>query len=142
MTTGWKKSGPLSSELYVIGSLTLHTPLGIYYHDKLSIYMVFMRREPKGCRVAVHPECIKQLPSLNRVAGQLEGVKRMIEEQRYCPEILAQLRAVRAAANTIEDDILATHIDSCVALAMESGDGAEKAGKLVELKELYRRFNN
>ena len=101
-----------------------------------------MRREPKGCRVAVHPECSKQLPSLNRVAGQLEGVKRMIEEQRYCPEILAQLRAVRAAVNTIEADILATHIDSCVALAMESGEGAEKAGKLVELKELYRRFNN
>ncbi|MDX2059723.1 MAG: metal-sensitive transcriptional regulator [Gemmatimonadales bacterium] len=100
-----------------------------------------MTREPKGRRVTAHPEHSKQLPSLNRVAGQIEGVKRMIEERRCCPEILTQLRAVRAAVNTIEADILATHIDSCVARAMESGDGAEKAGKLVELKELYRRFN-
>ena len=100
-----------------------------------------MKREPSCLRASDLPEFSKQLASLNRVTGQVEGIKRMIEEQRHCPEILSQLRAVRAAVNTIEANILAAHIDSCVTLAMNSGDEAGKAKKLGELKELYRRFN-
>ncbi len=65
----------------------------------------------------------------------------MIEGRRYCPEILTQLRALRAAVNAIEANILGTHLDSCVSAAFNSGDGEEKARKIAELKVLYRRFN-
>lgn len=88
-----------------------------------------------------HPDHHKELPRLNRISGQIDGVKKMIEERRYCPDILTQLRAVRAAVNSIEASILETHLDSCVTTAFHSGDQAERAQKINELKEMYRRFN-
>lgn len=88
-----------------------------------------------------HPDYSKELPRLNRISGQIEGVKKMISERRYCPEILTQLRAARAAVNSIEASILETHLDSCVADAFDSGNQAEKKQKMNELKEMYRRFN-
>lgn len=93
------------------------------------------------CDDVKHPDYSAQLPSLNRIAGQIEGVKRMIEARRYCPDILTQLRALRAAVNTVEANILGTHIDSCVTDAFNAGDPKETAKKIAELKELYRRFN-
>lgn len=93
------------------------------------------------CSQEIHPDYSGQMPSLNRVAGQVEGVKRMIEERRYCPDILTQLRALRSAVNSIEANILETHLDSCVTDAFNAGDGEEKARKMAELKKLYRRFN-
>lgn len=101
-----------------------------------------MNDHKKGCCQEVeHPDYSRQIPGLNRVAGQVEGIKRMIEGRRYCPDILAQLRALRAAVNRIEANILETHIDSCVTAAFNAGDAEEKAKKIAELKELYRRFN-
>lgn len=88
-----------------------------------------------------YPDYGKELPRLNRISGQIEGVRKMIAERRYCPEILGQLRAIRAAVNSIEASILETHLDSCVAAAFDSGNLAEKKQKMHELKEMYRRFN-
>jgi DNA-binding FrmR family transcriptional regulator len=51
---------------------------------------------------------------LNRIAGQIEGIKKMVDEGRYCPEILSQLRAVRSAVKGIETEILRRHLSSCV----------------------------
>ena len=101
-----------------------------------------MDEHKKGCcKEAEHPDYSKQIPGLNRVGGQIEGIKRMIEGRRYCPDILTQLRALRAAVNTIEANILETHIDSCVTAALSAADPKEKAKKISELKEIYRRFN-
>lgn len=93
------------------------------------------------CEDPQHPDYSNQIPSLNRVGGQIEGVKRMIEGRRYCPEILTQLRALRAAINTIEANILETHLDSCVTSAFNEGNRQQRAKKIAELKDLYRRFN-
>ncbi len=82
-----------------------------------------------------------ELPKLNRIAGQIEGVKRMIEEQRYCPDIITQLRAARAAIRRVEADILETHLKSCVADAVASGNKKETDRKLEEIKELFQRFD-
>lgn len=81
------------------------------------------------------------MPRLNRISGQVDGVRRMIDARRYCPDILTQLRAIRAAINSIEASILETHLDACVTDAFDSGDAAERAAKIAELKALYRRFN-
>jgi DNA-binding FrmR family transcriptional regulator len=88
-----------------------------------------------------HPCHHTELPRLNRIAGQVEGVKKMIEEHRYCPDILTQLRAVRAALRTIEANVLETHLKSCVADAMARGNQKEQEQKIAELKDLFKRFD-
>ena len=88
-----------------------------------------------------HPDHGGQMASINRIAGQLEGVKKMIEERRYCADILTQLRAIRAAVNTVESRVLEAHLDACVSEALKSGNEANSRKKIEELKDMYRRFN-
>ncbi|MBU0859730.1 MAG: metal-sensitive transcriptional regulator [Alphaproteobacteria bacterium] len=88
-----------------------------------------------------HPDHFGELPRLNRVAGQIDGIKRMIGEDRHCTEILAQIRAARAALKTVEASVLESHLQSCVRDAMTSGDQAEIDAKIEELKDLFKRFD-
>lgn len=88
-----------------------------------------------------HPCHSTELPKLNRISGQVEGIKKMIQEHRYCPDILTQLRAVRAALRTVESKILETHLQSCVAEALKSGNKKETDEKIAELKNLFKRFD-
>ena len=86
-----------------------------------------------------HSPCHEaELPRLNRVLGQLEGVKKMIAENRYCPEILIQLKAVRSAIKAVEGNILKRHLQSCVAQSFDNEQS--KAEKIEELKMLFDRF--
>lgn len=94
-----------------------------------------------GCCDRQYPDYGNELLRLNRVSGQVEGVKRMVAERRYCPDILVQLRAIRAAVNSIEANILETHLDSCVTSAFHSSNDKEKKQKIAELKALYRKYN-
>ena len=87
-----------------------------------------------------HPHHHGELPRLNRIAGQIDGIKRMIAEERHCTDILTQLRAVRAVLKTVEANVLETHLQSCVRDAMTGGDKAEIDGKIEELKDLFKRF--
>ena len=84
-----------------------------------------------------HPE----LKKLNRIAGQVDGIRRMIEEGRYCPDILTQLRAVRAALRSVEASVLETHLQHCVTDAMVSGNRKKASEKIAELGEILRRFD-
>ncbi|AEP10055.1 metal-sensitive transcriptional regulator [Micavibrio aeruginosavorus] len=87
-----------------------------------------------------HAAHTDQIPRLNRIAGQVEGVKKMITEERYCPDIITQLRAIRAAIKTIEANILERHLHSCVAGTIASGDKDEAATMIEEIKDLFKRF--
>ncbi len=89
-----------------------------------------------------HPSYKDSLPLLNRISGQLNGAGKMIEEGRYCPDILNQLRAARAALRTLEGRILEQHLRSCVCEAFESGGDAAKDSKIEELLDLFRRYDN
>lgn len=85
------------------------------------------------------PPChLKEMPRLNRISGQLDGVKKMIEEHRYCPDILIQLKAVRSAIRAVESNILKAHLQACVAQSFVSDE--EKQQKIDELKSLFDRF--
>ena len=78
----------------------------------------------------------KLLNRLSRIEGQVRGVARMVEEERYCIDVLTQLRAVRAALARVEAEMLKDHLDHCIEGAIVSGDAAEqrrKAGELIEL---------
>ena len=66
----------------------------------------------------------------------------MIAEHRHCPDILIQLRAIRAAIKTIEANILETHLQSCVAESLTSSNGKEAQKKIDELKDLFKRFDS
>lgn len=88
-----------------------------------------------------HP-CHKQnLPHLNRISGQIEGIKRMIEENRYCGDILIQLRAARSALRNVELQILDRHLSMCVTEAFVSNDQEAKMQKINEIRELFKRFD-
>lgn len=86
-----------------------------------------------------HNDKPKLLNRLSRVEGQVRGIARMIEEDRYCIEVLTQLQAVRAALRRVEAEILKDHLDHCVASAMASGDQAARQAKTAELMEVFAR---
>ena len=73
---------------------------------------------------------------LRRIEGQVRGVERMVEEDRYCIDVLTQLRAVRAALARVESEILKSHLDHCIESAIVSGDQAEQRKRASELIEL------
>ena len=94
----------------------------------------------EDCSAAMgHPNHSNLLPNVNRVAGQIEGIKKMIAEKRYCPHILQQLKSIKSAISGIEASMLEAHMDSCLIAAFNSKDEKEKIKKIAELKELYRR---
>ena len=86
----------------------------------------------------IFPSHAKELPKLNRIIGQLEGIKRMIESERYCLDILIQLAAVRRALQSSQSNILERHLDSCVAQAFTSPK--EKKQKIDEVLYLFKKM--
>jgi DNA-binding FrmR family transcriptional regulator len=79
------------------------------------------------------------LKRLNRIEGQVRGVARMLEEDRYCIDIITQITAVRAALRRVEEEVLREHIAHCVEHAIISGDKAEQRRKVGELMEVLNR---
>ncbi|MGB7404161.1 MAG: metal-sensitive transcriptional regulator [Pacificimonas sp.] len=81
-----------------------------------------------------------KLNRLNRIAGQVRGIARMVEEDRYCIDILTQMQAVKAALAKVESEILKDHASHCVADAISSGDEDEQRQKFTELVELFEKM--
>lgn len=91
------------------------------------------------CDLHDHPDHSEELSRLNRMAGQVEGIKKMIEEQRYCPDIMIQLRAIQSAAKSVETNILQRHLEACVRETFSSGAGDEQEEKITELMRLFKK---
>lgn len=79
------------------------------------------------------------LKRLNRVEGQVRGIGRMVEEERYCIDILTQLQAVRAALAKVETEMLRDHLGHCIEGAIVSGDKVQQREKAAELIQLLER---
>lgn len=86
-----------------------------------------------------HGDKTSTVKRLNRIEGQVRGVARMVEEDRYCIDILHQVQAVKAALSKVEDAILSDHAAHCVAEAIASGDEADQREKFSELVELFAK---
>lgn len=82
----------------------------------------------------------KQLVALRRIEGQVRGVQSMIEEKRYCIDILTQLSAVSSAIGSVQDTILNKHLDTCVTKAFVGESKAEKKKKIDEIIKLLKTF--
>ena len=78
---------------------------------------------------------------LHRIEGQVRGIERMLEEDRYCIDVLTQIAAVSTALESVAFRILDDHVNHCVAGALASGDPEEAATKSKELVEAVRRFS-
>ena len=76
---------------------------------------------------------------LSRIEGQVRGVARMIDEDRYCIDVLTQIQAVRAALAKVETEMLNDHLRHCVEAAISGGDAADQRQKAGELIQLLQR---
>ena len=79
------------------------------------------------------------LKRLGRIEGQVRGLARMVEDDRYCIDIITQISAVRAALRRVEEDILRDHIAHCVEHAIVSGNADEQREKIAELMDVLGR---
>jgi len=81
------------------------------------------------------------LKRLRRIEGQVRGLARMVEADRYCIDIVTQLSAVRAALRRAEEEILADHAANCVANAIAFGNKTDQRRKMAELIDVISRSN-
>ena len=80
--------------------------------------------------------CLKRL---NKIEGQVRGIAKMIDEKRYCIDVITQISAVRAALRRVEEAVLKDHVGHCVEHAIASGDKAEQRKKVAELMDVLAR---
>lgn len=76
---------------------------------------------------------------LGRIEGQVRGLAKMVEEDRYCIDVITQISAVRAALLRVEEEVLQEHVAHCVEHAIASGDRVDQRRKIAELLEVLRR---
>ena len=119
---GHAHGGKLSLVLarWYSGALVFYTPRG---------YIEAMAKNSKTAT----------LRRLNRIEGQVRGLARMVEDERYCIDIVTQIGAVRAALRRVEEEILRDHVAHCVAHAIASGDKADQRRKVAELMDVMGR---
>jgi len=83
----------------------------------------------------------RALGRLRRIEGQVQGIQRMVEEDKYCVDILLQLAAVQGAVEQVQKIVLGQHIETCVSEAIRSGNARERQKKVGELMEVFSRFS-
>jgi DNA-binding FrmR family transcriptional regulator len=76
---------------------------------------------------------------LGRIEGQVRGLSKMVEEDRYCIDVVTQISAVRAALRRVEEEVLKDHVSHCVEHAIASGDKADQRQKIAELMAVVGR---
>lgn len=87
-------------------------------------------------RKDIKASCQKRL---SRIEGQVRGLAKMVEEDRYCIDIVTQISAVRAALRRVEEEVLRDHVAHCVEHAITSGDKIEQRKKIAELMAVVGR---
>jgi len=86
-----------------------------------------------------HPDHTVELTRLRRLRGQIDGVERMIQDGRYCMDILQQLKAARSAIHALEASILQSHLHACVKEAFASKNEIDVEEKIQEITDLFSR---
>lgn len=76
---------------------------------------------------------------LSRIEGQVRGLSRMVDDGRYCIDIVTQIAAVRAALGRVEGELLRSHVGTCVEHAIAAGDKADQRRKIAELMDVLGR---
>jgi DNA-binding FrmR family transcriptional regulator len=87
-------------------------------------------------REDIKTSCRKRL---NRIEGQVRGLSRMVDEDRYCIDVVTQIAAVRAALRRVEEEVLRDHVAHCVEGAIVSGNKTDQRRKIAELMDVIGR---
>src|SRR5665213_1352232 len=87
---------------------------------------ISLRRRPGVPSPMEHQNKPQLLNRLNRIEGQVRGIARMVEEDRYCIDVLTQLQAVRAALSRVESEMLKSHLNHCIESAIVAGDADDQ----------------
>ena len=90
--------------------------------------------------MAHYPSHKEELTALKRIEGQIRGVQKMINESRYCVDILTTLQAAVGAIKKVQDQILKSHLNSCVTHALRSNSRKERGEKIEEILKLLSGF--
>jgi CsoR family transcriptional regulator, copper-sensing transcriptional repressor len=85
----------------------------------------------------IHDE---QLAYLKKIEGQVRGIQRMIEEKRYCVDIITQIHSIIGALYRVENEVFKKHVQGCVVSTLKGSSGLEKDKKINEIVELVARF--
>ncbi len=93
---------------------------------------------PKAKQGAEHSN---QLHRLNRIEGQVKGLSKMIEDHRYCIDIVTQIKAIKAALSAVETNVIEEHLNHCVYRAINSKSRSETDEMLSEIKNLLKKAN-
>ena len=87
-----------------------------------------------------HPDHSQNLVRLRRIEGQIRGIQKMIEEGKYCVDILTQIHAAIGSLSAVEDQILEKHLSNCVSKSLTSKSVRERQDKLNEIVKLISQF--
>ncbi|MBE0619024.1 MAG: metal-sensitive transcriptional regulator [Burkholderiales bacterium] len=87
----------------------------------------------------VQPNKSALLKRLNRIEGQTRGVAKMVEEDRYCVDVLTQISAIQSALDALAMQLLESHTNGCVRSAIQSGDGDAAVDELMNLVKRFAR---
>ena len=120
----------------VIGTNMAAVTMRVPVHSKLILRSDTLWGYISGMRKQAKTSCLRRL---SRVEGQVRGVARMVERDRYCIDILTQIAAVRAALRRVEEEILEDHVGHCVEHAIASGNRREQRRKMNELIDVLAR---
>jgi len=82
----------------------------------------------------------EELPRLRRIEGQIRGIQRMIEEERYCIDILTQISSVVGAIMRVEENILHRNLRGCVNASFRKGSKEDREKKIEEIIQLLQKF--
>jgi len=86
-----------------------------------------------------HPNHADNIVALRRIEGQVRGVQKMIEDHKYCIDILTQIHAVKGALSSVEEKILEKHFKNCVTDAVKGASEKEKQQKMDEILKLIHQ---
>src|SRR5690348_4963384 len=103
--------------------------------------MLMTRRSPEQRRAVHLDQDVKQNLSrrLRRVEGQVRGVQKMVEDERYCPDVLVQMSAIHESLRAVERILMKDHLRHCATQALRSGDAKQAQRTYDELTELFYR---
>lgn len=93
----------------------------------------------KGVHARTNEEKKQIITRLKRIEGQVRGIQKMIEEDRYCVDVIIQINAINAALKQVGFHLLEDHANHCVRHALESGDGAASVEELIDVLKQYSK---
>ena len=97
------------------------------------------RKERKGRKMKKHPDHADNMVALRRIEGQVRGVQKMVENRKYCIDILTQICAIKGALSRVEEKILEKHFQNCIIEAVRGGSDKEKQQKMDEILNLIQQ---